>query len=162
MYQSLEGLGELCKKNGTLLIVDTVCSLGGVPFFADAWGVDCSYSGSQKCLSAPPGPLHIFIPTQRISSPPIQGFQPQSKVPTLSQSSPSDCPTSSPVLCNASGITITRRLAFLPCKDGIAITTSGAMDSSCRLQLCTVKAISHADVLTATQTVNHCAAYSMS
>ena len=55
MYQSLEGLGELCKKNGTLLIVDTVCSLGGVPFFADAWGVDCSYSGSQKCLSAPPG-----------------------------------------------------------------------------------------------------------
>ena len=72
MYQSLEGLGELCKKNGTLLIVDTVCSLGGVPFFADAWGVDCSYSGSQKCLSAPPGTLHIFIP--------LKGYHhPQSK-----------------------------------------------------------------------------------
>ena len=55
MYQNLEGIGELCQKNGTLLIVDTVCSLGGVPFFADAWGIDCSYSGSQKCLSAPPG-----------------------------------------------------------------------------------------------------------
>ena len=55
MYQNLEGVGELCRKNGTLLIVDTVCSLGGVPFFADAWDIDCSYSGSQKCLSAPPG-----------------------------------------------------------------------------------------------------------
>ena len=55
VYQNLEGIGELCRKNGTLLIVDTVCSLGGVPFFADAWGIDCSYSGSQKCLSAPPG-----------------------------------------------------------------------------------------------------------
>jgi hypothetical protein len=30
-------------------------SLGGVPFFMDKWGVDCMYSGSQKCLSAPPG-----------------------------------------------------------------------------------------------------------
>lgn len=54
-YQSLEGLGELCRKNGTLLIVDTVCTLGGIPFYADAWGVDFTYSGSQKCLSAPPG-----------------------------------------------------------------------------------------------------------
>ena len=66
MYQNLEGLGELCQSNGTLLIVDTVCSLGGVPFFADAWGIDMSYSGSQKCLSAPPGlpppPLPLSLP----------------------------------------------------------------------------------------------------
>lgn len=27
-HQNLAGLGELCKKNGTLLLVDTVCSLG--------------------------------------------------------------------------------------------------------------------------------------
>ncbi len=53
--QSLAGLGELCRSTGTLLLVDTVCSLGGVPLFADAWGVDCIYSGSQKCLSGPPG-----------------------------------------------------------------------------------------------------------
>lgn len=45
----------MCRQTGTLLLVDTVCSLGGVPLFADQWGVDCIYSGSQKCLSGPPG-----------------------------------------------------------------------------------------------------------
>lgn len=61
VHQSLAGLGELCQKNGTLLLVDTVCSLGGVPLFADKWGVDAIYSGSQKCLSAPPGAAPLFI-----------------------------------------------------------------------------------------------------
>ena len=61
MHQSLAGLGELCHKYNTLLLVDTVCSLGGVPFFADAWGVDCMYSGSQKCLSAPPGTALVSV-----------------------------------------------------------------------------------------------------
>ena len=55
MHQNLAGLGELCHAHGALLLVDTVCSLGGVPFFADAWGVDAMYSGSQKVLGAPPG-----------------------------------------------------------------------------------------------------------
>ncbi len=54
-HQSLAGLGELCRKNGTMLVVDTVCTLGGVPMFADKWGVDAIYSGTQKCLSGPPG-----------------------------------------------------------------------------------------------------------
>jgi alanine-glyoxylate transaminase/serine-glyoxylate transaminase/serine-pyruvate transaminase len=54
-HQSLAGLSELCKKNGTMLVVDTVCTLGGVPMFADKWGVDAIYSGTQKCLSGPPG-----------------------------------------------------------------------------------------------------------
>ena len=54
-HQNLSGLGDLCHRNGTLLLIDTVCSLGGVPFFADDWGVDCMYSGSQKVLGAPPG-----------------------------------------------------------------------------------------------------------
>lgn len=55
VHQSLGGLGEVCRANGTLLVVDTVASLGGVPLFADKWGIDAIYSGSQKCLSAPPG-----------------------------------------------------------------------------------------------------------
>jgi hypothetical protein len=36
-HQSLAGLGEVCKRTGTLLLVDTVCSLGGVPLMADDW-----------------------------------------------------------------------------------------------------------------------------
>ncbi len=55
VHQSLAGLGDLCKEHGTLLLVDTVCTLGGVPMHADAWGVDAIYSGSQKVLAAPPG-----------------------------------------------------------------------------------------------------------
>ena len=45
----------LFYRYGGLLIVDTVASLGAEPFFADAWEVDVVYTGSQKCLGAPPG-----------------------------------------------------------------------------------------------------------
>ncbi len=38
-----------------MLLVDAVTSLGGVPLEIDAWGIDACYSGSQKCLSCPPG-----------------------------------------------------------------------------------------------------------
>ena len=55
VHQSLAGLGDLCREHGTLLLVDTVCSLGGVPMLADAWNIDAIYSGSQKVLAAPPG-----------------------------------------------------------------------------------------------------------
>ncbi|XP_013145154.1 PREDICTED: serine--pyruvate aminotransferase, mitochondrial isoform X2 [Papilio polytes] len=53
--QKLEGLGDICHKYGTLLLVDTVVSLGGVPFFMDAWGVDAVYTSTQKALSGPAG-----------------------------------------------------------------------------------------------------------
>ncbi len=53
--QPLEGVGELCREFGTLLLVDTVTSLGGVPIFLDEWGVDLAYSCSQKGLGCPPG-----------------------------------------------------------------------------------------------------------
>ncbi|AFY46177.1 serine-pyruvate aminotransferase/archaeal aspartate aminotransferase [Nostoc sp. PCC 7524] len=53
--QPLEGVGELCREFGTLLLLDTVTSLGGVPIFLDAWGVDLAYSCSQKGLGCSPG-----------------------------------------------------------------------------------------------------------
>lgn len=53
--QPLEGVGELCREHDCLLLIDTVTSLGGVPLFLDEWQVDVAYSGSQKCLSCPPG-----------------------------------------------------------------------------------------------------------
>jgi alanine-glyoxylate transaminase/serine-glyoxylate transaminase/serine-pyruvate transaminase len=39
----------------TLLLVDTVTSLAGIPLHVDAWGIDACYSGTQKCLGVPPG-----------------------------------------------------------------------------------------------------------
>jgi alanine-glyoxylate transaminase/serine-glyoxylate transaminase/serine-pyruvate transaminase len=42
-------------KHPALLMVDTVASLGCMPFEMDAWGVDVAMSGSQKGLMAPPG-----------------------------------------------------------------------------------------------------------
>jgi alanine-glyoxylate transaminase / serine-glyoxylate transaminase / serine-pyruvate transaminase len=62
-HQSLGGgrLGQACRDAGALLIVDTVASLGGVPFLADAWGVDACYSGSQKVLSGPPGAAPLCL-----------------------------------------------------------------------------------------------------
>ncbi|WP_353929373.1 alanine--glyoxylate aminotransferase family protein [Okeanomitos corallinicola TIOX110] len=53
--QPLEDVGELCRQHGTLLLVDTVTSLGGVPIFLDEWGVDLAYSCSQKGLGCSPG-----------------------------------------------------------------------------------------------------------
>ena len=41
--------------HGALFLVDAVTSLGGVEVAVDAWGIDLCYSGTQKCLSCPPG-----------------------------------------------------------------------------------------------------------
>ncbi len=48
-------VGKLLQGRETLYLLDTVTSLGGIPVEADDWGVDALYSGSQKCLSCPPG-----------------------------------------------------------------------------------------------------------
>jgi alanine-glyoxylate transaminase/serine-glyoxylate transaminase/serine-pyruvate transaminase len=54
-WQPVQELGKLCREFDTLLLLDTVTSLGGVPVEVDAWGIDAIYSGTQKCLSCPPG-----------------------------------------------------------------------------------------------------------
>ena len=51
----VDELGKLLKTTETLFLVDTVTSLGGIDVQVDAWGIDVTYSGSQKCLSCPPG-----------------------------------------------------------------------------------------------------------
>ena len=43
------------RDTDTLLLVDMVTSLGGIPVEVDAWGIDAVYSGTQKCLGVPPG-----------------------------------------------------------------------------------------------------------
>lgn len=48
-------LCALAREAGALTIVDCVTSLGGVEVDAVKWDADVIYSGTQKCLSAPPG-----------------------------------------------------------------------------------------------------------
>jgi alanine-glyoxylate transaminase / serine-glyoxylate transaminase / serine-pyruvate transaminase len=54
-WQPLQELGALCHEFDVLLLADTVTSLAGVPVEVDTWGIDAIYSGTQKCLSCPPG-----------------------------------------------------------------------------------------------------------
>jgi alanine-glyoxylate transaminase / serine-glyoxylate transaminase / serine-pyruvate transaminase len=54
-HQALEEIGTLVADTETLLLVDTVTGLAGVPVEVDAWHLDVVYSGTQKCLSVPPG-----------------------------------------------------------------------------------------------------------
>ena len=48
-------LVALAHEHGCLALVDTVTALGGCPVKVDEWDIDAVYSGSQKCLSVPPG-----------------------------------------------------------------------------------------------------------
>ncbi len=48
-------IAAVAEKHGCLVIADTVTSLGGTKVLLDQWGIDATYSGSQKCLSCTPG-----------------------------------------------------------------------------------------------------------
>lgn len=51
----IAAIGSFVKGTDTLFLVDSVAGLGGVDMRVDEWGIDAFYSGSQKCLSVPPG-----------------------------------------------------------------------------------------------------------
>jgi alanine-glyoxylate transaminase/serine-glyoxylate transaminase/serine-pyruvate transaminase len=51
----VEEIAKLARNAGALMLLDTVTSLGGCPVRLDEWGIDAVYSGTQKCLSCPPG-----------------------------------------------------------------------------------------------------------
>lgn len=55
VWQPIEEISKIVHEAGALLVLDTVTSLGGCPVALDAWQVDAGYSGTQKCLSCPPG-----------------------------------------------------------------------------------------------------------
>ena len=55
VLQPLEEIAKLAKEYDALFLADTVTSLGGAELAIDEWGIDISYSGSQKCLGCPPG-----------------------------------------------------------------------------------------------------------
>jgi len=54
-HQPLEEISRVVHAAGALLIVDAVTSLGGHELHVDDWRIDACYSGTQKCLSCPPG-----------------------------------------------------------------------------------------------------------
>jgi alanine-glyoxylate transaminase/serine-glyoxylate transaminase/serine-pyruvate transaminase len=55
VLQPMEEISRIAHEAGALLVVDAVTSLGGTAVCVDEWGIDALYSGTQKCLSAPPG-----------------------------------------------------------------------------------------------------------
>ena len=55
VLQPLEEISQLTHEAGALFVVDAVTSYCGTDLRVDDWGIDAIYSGSQKCLSAPPG-----------------------------------------------------------------------------------------------------------
>ena len=55
VLQPMEDITRLAKACDTMLMLDTVSSLGGIEIKVDEWGVDAAFSCSQKCIGCPPG-----------------------------------------------------------------------------------------------------------
>ncbi len=55
VLQPLEEISKLVHDKGALFVVDAVTSYCGTDLRVDDWGIDAIYTGTQKCLSAPPG-----------------------------------------------------------------------------------------------------------
>ncbi len=54
-WQPIEEIAAAVRDAGAMLVLDTVTALGGIPVEIDKWQIDAVYSGTQKCLSCPPG-----------------------------------------------------------------------------------------------------------
>jgi len=53
--QPVAAIAAHARAAGAFVLLDCVTSLGGMAVELDAWGIDAAYSGTQKCLSCPPG-----------------------------------------------------------------------------------------------------------
>ena len=70
---------DVIRRHGAISIVDAVTSLGGHDMQVDEWGIDVCYSGTQKCLGAPPGLAPITLSENamqvvRTRETPVQSF----------------------------------------------------------------------------------------
>ena len=61
VYQPMNGVGDVCRETGTLLFMDCVTSLAGMPVHVDKCGADIVFSGTQKCLGVPPGLAPVTV-----------------------------------------------------------------------------------------------------
>ncbi len=53
--QPVAEIASAARDSGAFVVLDCVTSLAGIPVTLDEWGIDAAYSGTQKCLSCPPG-----------------------------------------------------------------------------------------------------------
>jgi len=67
-HQPLEEISRIVHDAGALLLVDTVTSLGGIDVRVDEWKIDACYSGTQKCLSCPPGLAPLTLSPAAVSA----------------------------------------------------------------------------------------------
>lgn len=63
----LEPIAAAARAAGALLAVDCVTSLGGLPIDCDVRGIDAAFSGTQKCLSVPPGLAPVTFSPRALS-----------------------------------------------------------------------------------------------
>jgi alanine-glyoxylate transaminase/serine-glyoxylate transaminase/serine-pyruvate transaminase len=61
VHQPVDRIGAAAHDVGALFFLDCVTSLAGAPVEIDQWGVDAAYSGTQKCISCPPGLSPVTI-----------------------------------------------------------------------------------------------------
>lgn len=61
VLQSLDGLGDLCRRYDCLLVVDAVSTAGAVELLVDEWKIDAAFTASQKVLGAPAGLAPITL-----------------------------------------------------------------------------------------------------
>ncbi len=66
-WQPLEEVGRALAPSDALFIVDAVTSLAGAPLEVDGWKIDACYSGTQKCLSCPPGLAPVTFSEKALS-----------------------------------------------------------------------------------------------
>ena len=77
-HQPLAGVAEFVHARGALLVVDAVTSLGGHDVRVDDWGIDACYSGTQKCLSCPPGLAPVTFSERALARMDARKTKPQS------------------------------------------------------------------------------------
>ena len=61
-------VGKLTKNSNSLFLVDAVVSLGGMDVQVDDWCIDAMYSGSQKCISCPPGLAPVSFSNRAVNT----------------------------------------------------------------------------------------------
>jgi alanine-glyoxylate transaminase/serine-glyoxylate transaminase/serine-pyruvate transaminase len=68
VLQDVSALAAVAREAGALCVADCVTSLGGVPVRVDDWDLDAVYSGTQKCLSCPPGLSPITFSSRALAT----------------------------------------------------------------------------------------------